>query len=130
MFFFFFNDTATTEIYTLSLHDALPILEAAGGIPHVAHRRAPVGVAREAEGGGETGARAQPRGEPGRRADGGGHRALRFDAHVPAQQGAALLAHEAAPGGRVSVVAEGPPRGRVDAQLGSGERQEGESAAG
>src|SRR5258708_14743438 len=24
--FFFFNDTATTEIYTLSLHDALPIL--------------------------------------------------------------------------------------------------------
>src|SRR2546430_17549566 len=26
MTFFFFNDTATTEIYTLSLHDALPIL--------------------------------------------------------------------------------------------------------
>src|SRR2546430_17401968 len=26
-FFFFFNDTATTEIYTLSLHDALPILK-------------------------------------------------------------------------------------------------------
>src|SRR2546429_6941239 len=25
MLFFFFNDTATTEIYTLSLHDALPI---------------------------------------------------------------------------------------------------------
>src|SRR6266496_6713847 len=25
VFFFFFNDTATTEIYTLSLHDALPI---------------------------------------------------------------------------------------------------------
>src|SRR5260370_41102843 len=30
-FFFFFNDTATTEIYTLSLHDALPICGAAGG---------------------------------------------------------------------------------------------------
>src|ERR1019366_1345991 len=35
-FFFFFNDTATTEIYTLSLHDALPIFggeraEGAGG---------------------------------------------------------------------------------------------------
>src|SRR5882762_3914950 len=30
-FFFFFNDTATTEIYTLSLHDALPI-------PPVAYR--------------------------------------------------------------------------------------------
>src|SRR3712207_8257656 len=30
--FFFFNDTATTEIYTLSLHDALPIcLRAVGG---------------------------------------------------------------------------------------------------
>src|SRR5258708_27060052 len=29
LFFFFFNDTATTEIYTLSLHDALPILSAA-----------------------------------------------------------------------------------------------------
>src|SRR5258708_17303909 len=27
--FFFFNDTATTEIYTLSLHDALPILASA-----------------------------------------------------------------------------------------------------
>src|SRR5229473_7654343 len=26
LFFFFFNDTATTEIYTLSLHDALPII--------------------------------------------------------------------------------------------------------
>src|SRR5687767_15538653 len=25
LLFFFFNDTATTEIYTLSLHDALPI---------------------------------------------------------------------------------------------------------
>src|SRR2546429_5237131 len=29
--FFFFNDTATTEIYTLSLHDALPILSRARG---------------------------------------------------------------------------------------------------
>src|SRR3712207_7410690 len=27
IFFFFFNDTATTEIYTLSLHDALPIFD-------------------------------------------------------------------------------------------------------
>src|SRR5256886_17694747 len=30
--FFFFNDTATTEIYTLSLHDALPIY-----VEHVVH---------------------------------------------------------------------------------------------
>src|SRR3712207_8474343 len=29
--FFFFNDTATTEIYTLSLHDALPIYRSGGG---------------------------------------------------------------------------------------------------
>src|SRR6266702_8761567 len=29
IFFFFFNDTATTEIYTLSLHDALPICRCA-----------------------------------------------------------------------------------------------------
>src|SRR3984893_15835097 len=28
--FFFFNDTATTEIYTLSLHDALPIFRTVG----------------------------------------------------------------------------------------------------
>src|SRR2546427_7417402 len=31
LFFFFFNDTATTEIYTLSLHDALPISAHARG---------------------------------------------------------------------------------------------------
>src|SRR3712207_8863013 len=31
LIFFFFNDTATTEIYTLSLHDALPILAAEHG---------------------------------------------------------------------------------------------------
>src|SRR3712207_7324362 len=29
---FFFNDTATTEIYTLSLHDALPISRRCGGV--------------------------------------------------------------------------------------------------
>src|SRR3712207_7587651 len=31
-FFFFFNDTATTEIYTLSLHDALPISAERGDV--------------------------------------------------------------------------------------------------
>src|SRR3712207_8412527 len=41
--FFFFNDTATTEIYTLSLHDALPIYVGAGAAhadldaPHFVH---------------------------------------------------------------------------------------------
>src|SRR6266481_9327908 len=46
LFFFFFNDTATTEIYTLSLHDALPIydrrrcaeLHRAGARDHGHHR--------------------------------------------------------------------------------------------
>src|SRR3712207_8248134 len=33
IFFFFFNDTATTEIYTLSLHDALPISIPRPGVP-------------------------------------------------------------------------------------------------
>src|SRR3712207_9417040 len=32
--FFFFNDTATTEIYTLSLHDALPIYTPVAGSSH------------------------------------------------------------------------------------------------
>src|SRR6266851_9505184 len=31
--FFFFNDTATTEIYTLSLHDALPICSPSNSVP-------------------------------------------------------------------------------------------------
>src|SRR5690349_22078860 len=44
-FFFFFNDTATTEIYTLSLHDALPIC----ALPQRAERAR---GARAARGGG------------------------------------------------------------------------------
>src|SRR4029453_19686947 len=39
--FFFFNDTATTEIYTLSLHDALPISCARDGARHHGDARAP-----------------------------------------------------------------------------------------
>src|SRR3712207_8361527 len=35
LIFFFFNDTATTEIYTLSLHDALPISGHGAGIGRV-----------------------------------------------------------------------------------------------
>src|SRR5215510_16389234 len=44
-FFFFFNDTATTEIYTLSLHDALPILVLAPGRRQCREPRYP-GVSR------------------------------------------------------------------------------------
>src|SRR3712207_9468985 len=40
LIFFFFNDTATTEIYTLSLHDALPISPGRGRRPR--GRRLPV----------------------------------------------------------------------------------------
>src|SRR3989441_7670384 len=40
-FFFFFNDTATTEIYTLSLHDALPISPASGGSANARASRPP-----------------------------------------------------------------------------------------
>src|SRR3712207_9030200 len=39
--FFFFNDTATTEIYTLSLHDALPILPSSDAKATVADTSAP-----------------------------------------------------------------------------------------
>src|SRR2546429_9845780 len=38
-FFFFFNDTATTEIYTLSLHDALPI-----SMKYMKHWQDPINV--------------------------------------------------------------------------------------
>src|SRR3989442_6208567 len=38
LIFFFFNDTATTEIYTLSLHDALPIYTFCGCAPETAAR--------------------------------------------------------------------------------------------
>src|SRR2546427_4258376 len=37
-FFFFFNDTATTEIYTLSLHDALPISQQLAGVLSIVAR--------------------------------------------------------------------------------------------
>src|ERR1017187_9558742 len=38
-FFFFFNDTATTEIYTLSLHDALPIYHLPAGMSSLLTQR-------------------------------------------------------------------------------------------
>src|SRR2546426_9044992 len=50
---FFFNDTATTEIYTLSLHDALPIYVWGG--------RAAGGVRRDARGASRSPHRGRPR---------------------------------------------------------------------
>src|SRR3712207_7654729 len=63
LFFFFFNDTATTEIYTLSLHDALPICRGAGGLlrgllpgEHAARGGAPYSLPRRPRrAGGEAG---------------------------------------------------------------------------
>src|SRR3712207_7515970 len=46
---FFFNDTATTEIYTLSLHDALPIFQEAEG-RHRLEDRGPDGVVVDGRG--------------------------------------------------------------------------------
>src|SRR3989454_3657125 len=40
--FFFFNDTATTEIYTLSLHDALPILLGFAAVGNVLGKDQPI----------------------------------------------------------------------------------------
>src|SRR2546422_6839147 len=55
LFYFFFNDTATTEIYTLSLHDALPISGGRAGLESVRRRRYDLVVSdvRMPEGGGE-----------------------------------------------------------------------------
>src|SRR3712207_8393618 len=60
--FFFFNDTATTEIYTLSLHDALPISGAARDRRRRRARRVP-GEPRE----GDDLRRRADRRHPGRR---------------------------------------------------------------
>src|SRR5256885_15748909 len=50
LFFFFFNDTATTEIYTLSLHDALPISCGAHAAQRHAGHAARHGIARAERG--------------------------------------------------------------------------------
>src|SRR2546427_7671191 len=114
LFFFFFNDTATTEIYTLSLHDALPISgrRAAGrtGAPRVAAGEDPrgqgrVGAASEGAGGegggagtGESGrARAARWLGQGRRAEGPGSRAGPARAHRAAELYRPRVAHH---GGR------------------------------
>src|SRR5438309_8952897 len=55
---FFFNDTATTEIYTLSLHDALPI-----SLRNSPPIRAPGSCAARADGGASANASGRPRSE-------------------------------------------------------------------
>src|SRR2546427_12510098 len=70
MFFFFFNDTATTEIYTLSLHDALPISQGPGRDP-------PVGPAAVRDGPPGGAAR-----QPGDRGQRGEDQRLRSEEHT------------------------------------------------
>ena len=53
--FFFFNDTATTEIYTLSLHDALPICGHRGGRADAGGDREDRAAGRAAHGGAAVG---------------------------------------------------------------------------
>src|SRR2546425_9656945 len=88
--FFFFNDTATTEIYTISLHDALPISHGQGE-PGAASDVEPQGLvlAEMHRGFPRAGGprRAQRRQAVRRRAADAGHRA-----------GAACRAHAAPPG--------------------------------
>src|SRR5471030_3485168 len=47
LFFFFFNDTATTEIYTLSLHDALPISHGQPRSVRTTNRGSPPAIGRD-----------------------------------------------------------------------------------
>src|SRR5260370_34809503 len=103
--FFFFNDTATTEIYTLSLHDALPISplgrgargalvvqllrrrgkRPAGAWPHDVGRRARVCGARPRDGA-RAGGGARVGGVPPRRACRGAHGQPRTRAGGPARR--------------------------------------------
>src|SRR3712207_7466504 len=68
---FFFNDTATTEIYTLSLHDALPISGSLGDDRGVGSRpglrESPERPVRDLGGRGEGSLRALQRARPGDR---------------------------------------------------------------
>src|SRR5216684_3856992 len=63
--FFFFNDTATTEIYTLSLHDALPICPAPARLARLRGRKRCLAAARHPSHVGAT--RQDPRLDPYRR---------------------------------------------------------------
>src|SRR2546427_3811980 len=73
---FFFNDTATTEIYTLSLHDALPICRPRVRAPTRGARRYRGGALRLRAGRGRIRARRRSLREPRRRPGVPGRRAV------------------------------------------------------
>src|SRR2546430_15836722 len=95
-FFFFFNDTATTEIYTLSLHDALPISAGSDHRQPVRHGsmrgRAPDGPVDAGDGA----ARPQP---SDARPDSGIQRVPLGGAHADRRGGHAAPRSAAGPGG-------------------------------
>src|SRR5688572_31873118 len=62
--FFFFNDTASTEIYTLSLHDALPICQNGEAIDRESNTPSEVAVAAVKTSEGEIGTQADPPASP------------------------------------------------------------------
>src|SRR2546430_17392754 len=105
---FFFNDTATTEIYTLSLHDALPIWRArqAGSLAAAGAAGRPAGaaLALRAARGPRGAADRRALGRPPRRGGGGSRRRL-LRARRPLAAGR--------PGGRAAAPRAG--RGRVAA---------------
>src|SRR2546430_8929392 len=81
--FFFFNDTATTEIYTLSLHDALPISKSRPTPASPQVRTGVMGVRRFATAKGA--ATANPTIPPTKaplRSSGASHRSLRSEEHT------------------------------------------------
>src|SRR3712207_3519954 len=98
--FFFFNDTATTEIYTLSLHDALPISERAQGLPRadpaVARRaaRVPDRGRRAGLRGRRDAVRAGPRGDHRPRRPPGAAAALRAAGRRPRRPGGPVTTTE------------------------------------
>src|SRR3989441_4639194 len=100
-FFFFFNDTATTEIYTLSLHDALPISR---GALSAAPR-------------GRRGWRAGRRGGPAARSDGDRRALLDLRAPGAAPRGGRRPEPPRRPlrpnRGGAPAPRRGPPRGRA-----------------
>src|SRR2546428_4910291 len=101
--FFFFNDTATTEIYTLSLHDALPISPVQRFRSEVPHEPAPL---RRGDGLGGAGPD-----ELGARPDGGEPRHRLADALFPAGRLPLPIRVQPRPAPDRTLLPVRPPRG-------------------
>src|SRR3712207_9042962 len=84
--FFFFNDTATTEIYTLSLHDALPISRSAVDGGGHAHARPASACARRAGGAARVRLRGRTDGRRRRRRPGRGTRSEEHTSELQSRQ--------------------------------------------